>query len=413
LKILLYEHVSSGGYAQETIPPSLLSEGFAMLRGLTEDFKAAGHEVTVLLDARIATLNPPLFADHIVQIAASGEADPTMEKTAEDVDAAYIIAPEPSQLLQSIVECVEATGTLSLNCQSRAIEQTVNKESLEFRVKSLGLNFPKTATCARNDSPLNVATQIEESLDFPVVVKPSNGAGCCGLSLVKCVEELAPALAKIKRETTEDQVTIQEFVSGVPASVSLIATGTTALSVSLNLQQVMLASPKRVSSYEGGAVPLDHPLREEAFFAAKQLTESFEGLRGYVGVDFILSNDKATVMEVNPRLTTSYVGLRKVACFNVAQAILQSVTKNEIPKKPQINGYAYFSKAPVRSIAPSMWKLLNESTMIASPPFPLTDNGVSYVLFQSYGETFAEASFELGEAKKRFSQINNIEENAW
>ncbi len=36
-----------------------LSEGFGMLRTFASDLKAAGHEVTVLLDDRISKLNPP------------------------------------------------------------------------------------------------------------------------------------------------------------------------------------------------------------------------------------------------------------------------------------------------------------------------------------------------------------------
>ncbi len=68
LKIIVYEHVSGGGYAEQTIPPSVLAEGFGMLRCVVADFKAAGHEVTVLLDARISKLNPPIDADCIVPI---------------------------------------------------------------------------------------------------------------------------------------------------------------------------------------------------------------------------------------------------------------------------------------------------------------------------------------------------------
>ena len=40
------------------------------------------------------------------------------------------------------------------------------------------------------------------------------------------------------------------------------------------------------------------------------MVESFSGLRGYVGVDVVLGQDKLYVVDVNPRLTTSYVGLR-------------------------------------------------------------------------------------------------------
>ena len=47
---------------------------------------------------------------------------------------------------------------------------------------------------------------------------------------------------------------------------------------------------------------------------------------GYVGVDLVLGNapdgSEDVVIEVNPRLTTSYVGLRAMTSSNLAAAIL-------------------------------------------------------------------------------------------
>jgi len=63
LRVLVYEHVSGGDFAAKPISPSVLSEGFGMLRTLTADFRAAGHTILTTLDARIAKINPPLAAD--------------------------------------------------------------------------------------------------------------------------------------------------------------------------------------------------------------------------------------------------------------------------------------------------------------------------------------------------------------
>ena len=405
MRILLYEHVSSGGYAGEPISPSLLCEGYAMLRGLTADFKAAGHEVTVLLDSRIAELRPPLLADHVVQIAISGEADPTMERAAETADAAYVVAPEPNHVLQSIVECIETTGALSLNCQATGIEQAADKALLGERVKRLGLDFPKTEIFHVNYPIEEITADINGKLGFPAVIKPTSGAGCSGLSVIQNEKQAAKALAKIRNETATGDVAAQELINGVPASVSLISTGAEALPVSLNLQDVTLADPDGVSNYEGGAVPLEHPLRAEAFAAAKRVVESFGDLRGYVGVDLILTQNKAFIVEVNPRLTTSYVGLRKVANFNPAQALVGAVLKNELPKNPRTNGCGCFSKVPVSHPALSAWADICGMSEVVSPPFPIGDADLSYALVQTNGDTLEKASLGLHEAKKHLLHL--------
>ena len=64
MKIILYEYASGGGYAGQQLPIGILAEGFGMLRSVVTDCKANGHEVTILLDARLSNLNPPIDADY-------------------------------------------------------------------------------------------------------------------------------------------------------------------------------------------------------------------------------------------------------------------------------------------------------------------------------------------------------------
>ncbi len=129
LKILVYEHVSGGGYAEQPLPPSVLAEGYAMLRGLIADFKAAGHETTVLLDERISRLDPPLDADLIIPVCHSEEPERFITAISKMNDALYIIAPETSRILEEKVKLIEKTGKMSLNCKSNAISQVADKAS--------------------------------------------------------------------------------------------------------------------------------------------------------------------------------------------------------------------------------------------------------------------------------------------
>jgi predicted ATP-grasp superfamily ATP-dependent carboligase len=112
----------------------------------------------------------------------------------------------------------------------------------------------------------------------------------------------------------------QPYVRGQHASVSLLCDGRDALGVSLNSQAI--AEGERFE-YRGGVVPLDHPLRERALHVAVRACRAVPGLRGYVGVDVVLGAD-ATVIEVNPRLTTAYTGLRRAIGANLAALLLRA-----------------------------------------------------------------------------------------
>ncbi len=123
MKIIVYEHVSGGGYTGQALPGSVLAEGYAMLRSFTEDLKAAGHQVTVLLDERISKLDPPLKADFIIPVSQPQEPPLFLLGLAKVNDAAYIIAPETASTLQKIVKPLESTGKTSLNCSSDASQK--------------------------------------------------------------------------------------------------------------------------------------------------------------------------------------------------------------------------------------------------------------------------------------------------
>ena len=88
--------------------------------------------------------------------------------------------------------------------------------------------------------------------------------------------------------------------------------------------------------YRGGSLPLAPPLTLRAQHLARRAVEAVPGLRGYVGVDLLLGEagdgSQDWAVEINPRLTTSYVGLRALAQTNLAELLLRLVLGEEVPK---------------------------------------------------------------------------------
>jgi predicted ATP-grasp superfamily ATP-dependent carboligase len=212
---------------------------------------------------------------------------------------------------------------------------------------------------------------------------------------------VAGAVGKIKRESSSKRFVAQEFIKGAAASVSLISTGSDALSISLNRQDVTIGAPDAISSYSGGLVPFDHPLRHRAFAVAEKIVKSFRDLRGYVGVDLVLTEEEAVVIEVNPRLTTSYIGLRRVVNFNVAEAIVNAVSKRTLPKNIQSCGYAFFSKVETPLPEIDVLQKTYKIDEVVSPPFAVSSSGTVCALVSSHGATVKAATAGFREAKKR------------
>jgi predicted ATP-grasp superfamily ATP-dependent carboligase len=78
--------------------------------------------------------------------------------------------------------------------------------------------------------------------------------------------------------------------------------------------------------YCGGSLPLSAPLAERALRLAMRAVKTLATPIGYLGLDLVLGADPGgaddVVIEINPRLTTSYVGLRALARGNLAEAML-------------------------------------------------------------------------------------------
>jgi len=404
LKLLIYEHVSAGGLSEKPIPPSILSEGFGMLRTFIEDAKAAGHNVTTILDSRIAELNPPLEADRKIPIHSFRETENAFKKAAENSDATYVIAPETNGTLQTLVKKIEQSGTLSLNSTASAIAEVSDKTLLQQHAKRMRLSTPETMSFNVKDNTENIIQIVKEKIGFPAVFKPTDSVGCEGLSIVNSEKQVKAAITKIAKQASS-RFMAQQLIHGTPASVTIISNGTEAQPITLNKQNINLKTPSHNSTYNGGTIPLDDTMQSAAFATAKKLVESLKGLKGYIGVDLILADQEPVVIEVNPRLTTSYIGIRKVVTVNLAQAITDSTLEHKLPTNQKNQCYAHFEK--VRMPNPTD-KALQETFSIpelVSPPFPTTDASYTYALICTQGSTAQQAKRDFNKTKKQLRDI--------
>ena len=62
-------------------------------------------------------------------------------------------------------------------------------------------------------------------------------------------------------------------------------------------------------------------------FIANRIAQTLPDLAGYVGIDVIVDDDEIIVVEINPRLTTSYIGLRESIGANPAELIINTLTQ--------------------------------------------------------------------------------------
>ncbi len=67
---------------------------------------------------------------------------------------------------------------------------------------------------------------------------------------------------------------------------------------------------------------------------AAQLAHAIPGLWGYVGVDFLICEAGIRVLEINPRLTSSYASLSGTLGINPAERVLGLLQGADIQEEP-------------------------------------------------------------------------------
>lgn len=293
MRVFLHEYVTVELAGQADVPASLRAEGWAMFSAVREDFaRIPGVEVTTLSpqDCRSSVG----LAERFRQLAA-------------DVDWSLVIAPEFDDILFTRCRWVEEAGGPLLGPSSAAVRLTGDKLALSAHLRERGVPTPP----CRSSPPAGTVPPKE----FPLVLKPRCGAGSLDTFLLRGPADLAA------RAAAADMI-LQPFVPGQPASVMFFLG-----------PSVCLACPPATQEladfhYTGGVVPgLAGAAAATVTRLARQAVEAVPGLRGFVGVDVILGEEpgSSAVIEINPRLTTSYVGLRALAETNLAEVMLRVV----------------------------------------------------------------------------------------
>lgn len=310
MHIFVYEWATGGGLVDEPapLPASLVREGAAMAGALVNDLqRIPGCRVTALRDPRIVQLS--FGGCEIVDVLSGFAHDEEFERQAAAADATILVAPEFDGILLKLARRATTVGGRLLSPSPEFIRLTADKHRTCETLQAAGVRAPP-GTLLEPDEPL------PHDFPYPAVVKPVDGAGSQDTYFVRGAHDIPPAYAWPRR--------LERFVPGMAASAAVICGPDHCVVLEPCRQHISDDGRLR---YLGGELPLTAGLAERARKLAELAIDALPPVVGYVGVDLVLGHDpngtEDYVIEVNPRLTTSYVGLRASAQTNLAEATLR------------------------------------------------------------------------------------------
>jgi predicted ATP-grasp superfamily ATP-dependent carboligase len=293
LAVLVHEWVTGGGLAGAPLPGSWEREGSAMRRAIARDFAAISDgdlKVVMTLDARLPAEPGPWRVESI----GPGEHDPRIRELCRTADFTVLVAPETRGILAEMTRDLESSGTRMLGSSAAAVDLTGDKARLAAHLERYGIDTPPASVFVPSEG-------LPESARYPAVLKPVDGAGSLDTFYLDGPADLSDHARQMPRAL------LQPFVPGDPMSASfLVSPEGRSWLIAIGRQQMKLRDGR--FEYHGGEIPVPCPGGAAQVRAA---LAAIEGLAGFVGVDFIwnVQSRRATILEINPRPTTSLVGL--------------------------------------------------------------------------------------------------------
>ena len=269
MKVLLAEYATAHA-------PALAPEGAAMLRVLFESFRRCGYEIVM---------------------PGTGDFGAEIERLSPDCDMGLVIAPD--HLLSRFTMILEQ-HTHNIGCGSMNAALCANKVRTAQILKSHGIPVPADAMAGTR------------------VIKPVHGCGAQGVRLTSS----APGEGEFS----------QEFIKGEHFSASLVGnrivgdaclyfSGNPPVSLAVNRQFIEVGD-NGAFRYCGGETPV-HPECEQEILDIAIKTIAVLGCQGYCGVDVVVA-DKVYVVDVNPRITTSIVGIATCMKEEIARILVDA-----------------------------------------------------------------------------------------
>ncbi|HXR61529.1 MAG TPA: D-alanine--D-alanine ligase [Solirubrobacterales bacterium] len=236
-------------------------------------------------------------------------ADLVKRLTAERPDVAFVAMHGVGGEDGTVQELLEILGIPFTGPGAAACSRCMDKVQAKDAIDDAGLPTPHwftfSQTAFREFGAAEALDRLEETLGFPLVVKPSRGGSSLGVKFARSSAEVPQAL--VSAFSYDDRVLLERFVDGRELAVSVLG------DAPLPVVEAILLEGDRYdfeARYEIGrtrfACPAELTAAEERAVTEAALgTYRALGCTGFARIDLILADDGPWLLEANaiPGLT--------------------------------------------------------------------------------------------------------------
>ncbi|WP_143810152.1 ATP-grasp domain-containing protein, partial [Oenococcus oeni] len=181
-------------------------------------------------------------------------------------------------------------------------------------IKKLDLSQPfgKTATTVTQ------ALSVAEEVGYPLLIRPSYVLGGRAMEIVTNRQDLSDYMKRAVKVSLKHPVLIDSYLTGREAEIDLLSDGQTIIvpGIMEHIERAGVHSGDSMSVYPSQY--LDQNVQEQMLDAAFKLAKELHTI-GLMNVQFVIHEQQAYVIEVNPRASRTLPFISKATDLPLAQ----------------------------------------------------------------------------------------------
>jgi len=204
-------------------------------------------------------------------------------------------------------------GVRILGSSLESIDTAEDRRKFEALLRELGIPQPPGGTVTSVDEAVGLARR----LGYPVLVRPSYVLGGRAMEIVYSDDELLEYMAEAVKVNPEHPVLIDRYMQGKEAEVDAISDGETVLipGIMEHVERAGVHSGDSIAVYPPQTLSED--VKRQIVDITVRIARALKVV-GLVNIQFVVSDEKVYVLEVNPRASRTVPFLSKVTGIPMA-----------------------------------------------------------------------------------------------
>src|SRR5699024_6567688 len=214
----------------------------------------------------------------------------------------------------NLAEPLANAGVNILGTSVANLNRAEDREEFDQVIKQLALAQPMGKTATTIGEALHAA----EEVGYPVLVRPSYVLGGRAMEIVNNEVELQDYMGRAVQVSHDHPVLIDSYLVGSEAEVDVLSDGETVVipGIMEHIERAGVHSGDSMSVYP--TQTLSDKVKQEITTASIALAKSLDTI-GLMNVQFVIHENTAYVIEVNPRASRTVPFISKVTHLKLAQ----------------------------------------------------------------------------------------------